>query len=955
MTTFRTVLIPLFFSAAIAFALSFAAAPAWALEPSGESDLAVSSANLDGDESITNTDVSEAAGNTGDAVELASSESATPVNETSQNSTESNAVQDGALDSSGVTEVSTEKDAEANDLEEGPDCSAGSNANKTEEPIVEGGSPEASETLNTTVVEGETDEDGQSALSSTESDPQSASLAETQNATEGDATVSNGEESLESSIEKDVEDEIEAQGDTNDGEPSETLTTASSSDEFSPSDAADLIAKMMGAAATLDPAEVVSTFVEWGVGEFISSVFGIPIGNDAELQEILNGIKDIKEKLGELQTTVNNAQLNTIMNSLFDLLDKRSSYDVFNALNSIDNKLAKGVYTKEEAEQRRISALTKSLGMATLAEEASVENSYDTFVLDMWAAMTGAWRVTINGQTQDMSLMQVDYESLRMEYHWEHQAYDKWADFQARSVGLLMTSLTLEKASLVARINHVVEWNKTHSEKIDEDALTSRLYTIQDYINRAAGFKGTYTDKDGKKKEVNYPGLFSKKTWSEQYWMYKKRDDVRYYWTPGHEILFYAKVNTQHVPPEREDHGYYRGGLYGLYRHYTDETHFRYEINYDYWKPFLRYQGGDTLLVSADQLRTIYNDYKGTSLYDIFIGEGKFTGLEGNFPNDWWFVVDQDKGHPLVLQSRIFDKDRLYFYVLSGTNAKTDQATLAYYGENSSKSQHATHYIGIGVKRVGPETYKPTKNIEPEVHTAIINSLPLWWPSLGNLALTYGNDEQGDVEQVFMDGSLLDKSCYTIKDGVVTLSQSYMSTLSFGEHKLLLDTEHGGHTIVLSTQADGVYRTVSGSGSTWKQASNDSLTFVFKRTTNDEITFLRLMGVLVDGLAVPTGSYIARAGSAIITLTPAYLATLPSGTHTLTALFEDGNNPQATFTVKAASNGGNESNDVAQVTIAKDSATPSTGDGTAPVITLLTLLASISSALVLRLGRKSVI
>lgn len=33
--------------------------------------------------------------------------------------------------------------------------------------------------------------------------------------------------------------------------------------------------------------------------------------------------------------------------------------------------------------------------------------------------------------------------------------------------------------------------------------------------------------------------------------MYKQRDDgERYYWTPGHEILFYTQVNTQNVLQE---------------------------------------------------------------------------------------------------------------------------------------------------------------------------------------------------------------------------------------------------------------------------------------------------------------------------------------------------------------------------------------------------------------------
>ena len=77
-------------------------------------------------------------------------------------------------------------------------------------------------------------------------------------------------------------------------------------------------------------------------------------------------------------------------------------------------------------------------------------------------------------------------------------------------------------------------------------------------------------------------------------------------------------------------------------------------------------------------------------------------------------------------------------------------------------------------------------------------------------------------------------------------------------------------------------------------------TCVFKRTTDDGVTFSRLLDVLVDGVSVPSWGYVAKAGSAIVTLTAAFLDTLAPGFHTLTAVFSDGNDPQVSFTVNAS-------------------------------------------------------
>lgn len=508
----------------------------------------------------------------------------------------------------------------------------------------------------------------------------------------------------------------------------EPITMATGEDGFSGKDAITLVSKLLGAAATGDPAEVAAAVVEWGTENLIAAIFGVDMGDDESLQQIMQDIKELKDELDTLQKTVNNQQLDSILNDLKDLLSDQSTYDVYNGLRDIDAKYKDGTYSQTEAEQRRHSELTGSLGVTEDSWE-SVNNVYDRFVLQLWTAMTDTYHVTINGTTQDLDLMQVHYEHLRAKYRWENQAYDEWSAFQARCVGLLTTSLNLEKSSLQARIALLKTWNDDPKhEKRDEGAVTSRLKTIQDYINQVSGYKG----KDPYGNDVDYAGLFSEKTWADTYWLYKERPDVRYYWVPKHEILFYAEVNTQSTPKEDTSKGSTSTSAKG----FTYPGHHTHKPTFKFWKPFIRYQGGNSYLVSYDQLRQIYADYNSggatKSLYEIFMGDGAFTGLTGK-SNDWQFVIDPDSDHPLTYEEFTFKADQIYVFQVDGMTKATklpgaEHLILAYYHYFSSENNNNTNYIGIGVKRVGPES-APSTDVVAEEHTAYVKHEEPRWPS----------------------------------------------------------------------------------------------------------------------------------------------------------------------------------------------------------------------------------
>lgn len=90
------------------------------------------------------------------------------------------------------------------------------------------------------------------------------------------------------------------------------------------------------------------------------------------------------------------------------------------------------------------------------------------------------------------------------------------------------------------------------------------------------------------------------------------------------------------------------------------------------------------------------------------------------------------------------------------------------------------------------------------------------------------------------------------------------------------------------------YGFIEGQNSSWTQNSDGTLTF---RADGD---FEKFTGVRIDGKLIEESSYTAVSGSTIITLKTDYLKTLCAGSHTLTAVYIDGE-CSTEFTIKAAS------------------------------------------------------
>lgn len=94
------------------------------------------------------------------------------------------------------------------------------------------------------------------------------------------------------------------------------------------------------------------------------------------------------------------------------------------------------------------------------------------------------------------------------------------------------------------------------------------------------------------------------------------------------------------------------------------------------------------------------------------------------------------------------------------------------------------------------------------------------------------------------------------------------------------------------------YLFASGDKSTWTKGSDTSATFTVKRSEDNDTAFAHFTSISVDNTQVSADQYTAESGSVVIGIKPAYLETLSTGDHTLTAEFDDGS-ASATFTVKA--------------------------------------------------------
>ena len=103
-----------------------------------------------------------------------------------------------------------------------------------------------------------------------------------------------------------------------------------------------------------------------------------------------------------------------------------------------------------------------------------------------------------------------------------------------------------------------------------------------------------------------------------------------------------------------------------------------------------------------------------------------------------------------------------------------------------------------------------------------------------------------------------------------------------------------------------VYCAVKGNGQIWTRGSSKPAEFVFRRSFSDSETFGHFTGIRIDGMEADDSAYTAESGSLILNLRPSYLNTLSRGSHTVTAMFDDGEDAAAEFAVYVPGGGKDE-------------------------------------------------
>lgn len=546
-------------------------------------------------------------------------------------------------------------------------------------------------------------------------------------------------------------------------------------DDFSVKDLLEFSKLLTGLVEVVEPESAILDAIDWGA-DVLEYIFGFGEGQNpmsdeerAYFESILKDLDTLLASVEDLQSTVNSQYLATLLNDFNHTIDKHTPWNVFDALDHVD----RAELTEEAMHAEHLRVLTSGIGIDEAHWESCTEY-FDTYAEHLANVMLTPFEVTLDGQSQSMMLMQVLHAYLCRKYHWEHQGLEEWQSFQASAVTLMIETLTIEKYSLLARIELIKENNKDPDKpKKTSEVVASRLQDVQGWLNQAHKL---YSEEDA--------------------WLPKPvaSETERYYWTPGHETLFDLQVTNQHLPKESsEDIGWVQcDELQGVA--WNDSWQQKMHTVWAFWKPFFR----PVQLLTEKQANTIYEDYgKKKSFYEIFISEseGNFQGLVGD-PNadDWKLIIDPNTHH-LDVQINDFYDVIAYFYdaTKKGDAIKAEPMRIAWYDVMNNEVFDGTDFIGLHVK-----SSSIADNTEDEVHLGIQNNTSAGW-TVADGSVEIGLDEsQGRPLSVWADGTELDPSCYELSERSAVISEAYLSTLAAGSHVFVVHAERGTMTLTMN-------------------------------------------------------------------------------------------------------------------------------------------------------------
>lgn len=623
----------------------------------------------------------------------------------------------------------------------------------------------------------------------------------------------------------------------------------------------------------------------------VGTLFDMMVGKEDPNQQVIdqldniqNSITQLSRQNEQLKELVEQKSLWSQITSFLDWEDDvmNSFVTYYNTLRNIDERLAAGTITENQAAEERKEILCISLGDAQYMGSIS---TFDKEVIKFANYLRDEKQYDVNASG---NLFDVHQEAMRYKYYWEHQAAEEMTVFREGALTTFMTMALVDRMSLMARI-----------EKLEENGsptgvLKNRLTEVNQAILDVANLKNATVQ--------------------------ERPADERYYWKKGHEMLL--KVAVQKTLPKENT----KKGLNDVEQNHPTSTSIQgltytwrsynagskkikeFQIYKPFWKSFTNYSNS-VQTISYDQLKTIYDDYGGKkTLYEIFFSEdeGAMPKIEGADPN-WTFLIQADNDHPMFYQRNTWKADRVYMYgmTMSKITEKFPDASaiiLAYYHSgHTDMSKNQNHYISIG--------YVNNSNadeVEDEIYTAVEDNIAedqlRWTASDGDLDAPFGGiDGVEDFTLKIGDMSVPAANMTRVETeegSIVTIDGEFLRQLPTGEYEIegtfFYPTEEGTQVPVtifykLTILPPSI---IQGDQVTVKEGVQESMTFVSDGRFEDFI------GVELDGRTLDAQYYTVQEGSTVVTLNGEYVALLAAGEHTLNILSRNGT-ATATFTVEA--------------------------------------------------------
>ena len=289
-------------------------------------------------------------------------------------------------------------------------------------------------------------------------------------------------------------------------------------------------ADWLGALCTKD---TIMSVVKWGAPKLLSLMFSSDDNSKIleKMDRIISDISCLRNQLGQIEDSIVDL---TNINQLNEFLSKSWSTEgsmrtIYGAMRALDGK-------NDEENRERVIRERKELmaygatGIPKQLLHGSLTD-FDKEVMQYVDALRKQYIVAFGPKTAE--LFEIYHQHLKNKYHWEHQAYKEWSDFQEYCMITGVQSIWLDCLSLKARIEEIEDHNKQcqPSEKISTLLLEERL------------------------KELDAILKDLKNMWDKNK-IDKRKPNERYFWTPKKEmLLLVAKDKYKECPRDDENYG----------------------------------------------------------------------------------------------------------------------------------------------------------------------------------------------------------------------------------------------------------------------------------------------------------------------------------------------------------------------------------------------------------------